>query len=101
MSNTPRIAMTPEQLPRQRIHEVVALPSEPAGFDPVVHYGSDALGNFPKRRPNRIHYLGSTEWAWGPMNCRIRPTISTVTETTGCSSQGQRLSLSNPAQVKG
>jgi hypothetical protein len=71
MSDTPRIAMTPEQLPRQRIHEVVALPPEPADFDPVVCYGSDALGIFPKRRPSRMHYLGSTEWAWGPMNGRI------------------------------
>jgi hypothetical protein len=44
MSDTPRIAMTPEQLLRQRIHEIVVLPSEPAGFDPVVCYGSDALG---------------------------------------------------------
>jgi hypothetical protein len=71
MSDTPRIAMTPEQLPRQRIHEVVALPPEPADFDPVVCYGSDALSIFPKRRPSRMHYLGSTEWAWGPMNGRI------------------------------
>ena len=53
MSDTPRIAMTPEQLPRQRIHEVVALPPEPADFDPVVCYGSDALGIFPKQRPSR------------------------------------------------
>ena len=71
MSDKPTIAMTLNQLPLQRIHEVAALPPEPADFQPVVCYGSDALGIFPKRRPSRMHYLGSTEWAWGPMNSRI------------------------------
>jgi hypothetical protein len=54
MSDTPRIAMTPEQLPRQWIHEVVALTPEPESFDPVLCYGSDALGIFPKRRPSTV-----------------------------------------------
>ena len=71
MSDTPRIAMTPEQLPQQRIHVVVALPPEPADFDPVICFGSDALGIFPKRRPRTMLYLGSAEWAWSPMNGRI------------------------------
>jgi hypothetical protein len=71
MSDIPRVAMTPEQLPQQRIHEVVALPPEPANFDPVVCFGSDKMGIFPKRRPTKMLYLGSAEWAWSPMNGRI------------------------------
>ena len=33
MSREPNIPMSPEQLPQQRIHEVVTLPERPAEFD--------------------------------------------------------------------
>jgi hypothetical protein len=71
MSETPRIAMTPAELPAQRIYEVVDLPEIPTGFAPVLTLGGGADAPFPKRRPSSMRYLGSAEWAWGPINSRI------------------------------
>ena len=71
MTDTPRIAMSPGVLPAQRLYEVVDLPSLPEGIEPVVCFGSDPDGIFPKRRPGRMSYLGSFEWAWSPMHNRI------------------------------
>jgi len=71
MTDKPRIAMTPGELPDQRIHEVVNLPPEPEGFEPVGCYGWEPEEIMPKNRPRDMLYLGSLEWAWGPMHGRI------------------------------
>jgi hypothetical protein len=69
MSN--KIAMTPDQLPQQRIHAVVDLPPRPKSFE--SHCGKYLsiwgfpLGNFLKEK----HSLGTVEWAWGPMHSRV------------------------------
>jgi len=71
MSDKPRIAMTPWELPTQRIHEVVDLPPEPVGFDPVGCYGWEPQEIMPKNRPRNMLYLGSVEWSWAPFSGRI------------------------------
>jgi len=71
MTDKPRIAMSPQELPAHRLYEVVDLPSLPEGIEPVVCFGSDHEEFFPKRRPGRMTYLGSFEWAWSPMHDRI------------------------------
>jgi hypothetical protein len=40
MIQEPKIPMSPDQLPQQRIHEVVDLPKRPHPFDFCVGYGS-------------------------------------------------------------
>ena len=40
MTREPKIPMSPEALPQQRIHEIVSLPERPAEFDCEVGYVS-------------------------------------------------------------
>ena len=42
MTNDPHIPMSPDELPQQRIHEVVELPVRPEPFDCLVGYGCKA-----------------------------------------------------------
>lgn len=71
MTDKPRVAMSPTELPPQRLYEVIELQPLPQGLEPVVCFGSAPHGIFPKRRPSRLAYLGSCEWAWSPMHSRI------------------------------
>jgi hypothetical protein len=72
MTNDPDIPMSPDELPQQRIHEVVELPVRPAPFDCLVGYGckvpQKALSD---DEPTSPIYLGQTEWAWDPMHCQL------------------------------
>ena len=71
MTDHPRIPLTPDQLPRQRLVEVVDLPAAPAGFDPTVCLFWMPWDILPRRRPRRMSYLGMVEWAWNPMSSRL------------------------------
>jgi len=71
MTNNPLIPMSPNQLPQQRIHEVVVLPSRPEPFDCVVGYGQFPKGSLPHDIPSDPDYLCQVEWAWSPANNRI------------------------------
>lgn len=64
--------LSPEELPQQRITEVVDLPARPEGFEPVVDYDLAVEGIAPKRLPPEMSFLGGAEWAWSPMHNRIQ-----------------------------
>ncbi|MDF1621645.1 hypothetical protein [Pseudothioclava nitratireducens] len=71
MIDKPKIPMSPSELPRQRLVEVIDLPPRPEGFTPVVDYCLTDEGVGPKRRPREMLFLGGAEWAWSPMHNRI------------------------------
>ena len=66
------VPMSPEQLPQQRIVEVVTLPPAPAGFEPVTDWR--ALEELPidHDTPVRETFLSALEWAWSPMHNRLQ-----------------------------
>ena len=63
MIREPKIPMSPEDLPQQRIHEVVTLPKRPAEFDCKVGYELSPHGELPKNAPTKSTYLCQVEWA--------------------------------------
>ena len=71
MTREPKIPMSPEALPQQRIHEVVGLPERPEEFDCEVGYGVSPNSEMPKNVPTSWTYLCQVEWAWSPMNNRL------------------------------
>ena len=66
------VPMSPDQLPQQRIVEVVTLPPAPAGFEPVTDWR--ALEELPidHDTPVRETFLSALEWAWSPMHNRLQ-----------------------------
>ena len=66
------VPMSPEQLPQQRIVEVVTLPPAPANFEPVTDWR--ALEELPidHDTPVRETFLVALEWAWSPMHNRLQ-----------------------------
>ena len=71
MTREPKIPMSPEELPQQRIHEVVALPKRPEEFDFKVGYELVPYGKLPKNAPIKSTYLCQVEWAWSPAHNRL------------------------------
>ena len=71
MTREPKIPMSPEELPQQRIHEVVGLPDRPAEFDCEVGYSVFSDGAIPKNAPTNSTYLCQVEWAWSPAHNRL------------------------------
>ena len=71
MTREPKIPMSPEELPQQRIHEVVALPKRPEEFDFKVGYELVPYGELPKNAPTNSTYLCQVEWAWSPAHSRL------------------------------
>ena len=71
MTREPHISMSPDELPQQRIHEVVTLPPKPEPFDCSVGYGQFPKGSLPSSVPRNMTYLAQVEWAWSPMNNRL------------------------------
>jgi len=67
----PKIPIRPEDLPQQRIHEVVTLPERPAVFDCEVGYDVPPSGSFLKNASTNSTYLCQVEWAWSPAHNRI------------------------------
>jgi len=66
----PTIPMSPDQLPQQRVYEVVGLPERPVPFDAIADYGLPE-GTACKGRPRGARFLCQVEWAWSPMHNRI------------------------------
>jgi hypothetical protein len=71
VTRTPPLPMSPDQLPVQRLVEVVDLPSVPDSFAPTVCLFWMPDDILPKRRPRKMTFLGTIEWAWGPMSSRV------------------------------
>jgi hypothetical protein len=71
MISNPKIPMSPDDLPQQRIHEVVDLPDRPEQFDCLVGYGAVPDDVVPKNGPSSPTYLGQVEWAWSPAHNRL------------------------------
>jgi hypothetical protein len=71
MTREPKMPMRPEDLPQQRIHEVVELPERPAEFNFDVGYGCSPEGGLPKAGIRSATFLCQVEWAWSPMNNRV------------------------------
>jgi hypothetical protein len=71
MSQSPPLPLTTEQLPVQRLVEVVDLPSVPSAFSPTVCLFWRPDDILPKRRPRHMTYLGTVEWSWAPWSSRI------------------------------
>jgi hypothetical protein len=71
MTHEPKIPMRPEDLPQQRIHEVVGLPGRPAEFNFAVGYGCVSKDSLPEAGISSATFLCQVEWAWSPMNNRI------------------------------
>jgi hypothetical protein len=71
MPREPKIPMTPEALPQQRIHEVVGLAERPAEFDCEVGYGCAPKDGLPTSGLDNATYLCQVEWAWSPMHNRL------------------------------
>lgn len=71
MTSPPRIPMSPGELPRQRVHEVVALPARPDPFDSHIVQGNDPDAIKLPRIPRSPQLIVHCEWAWSPMHNRI------------------------------
>ena len=71
MTREPKIPMSPEQLPQQRIHEVIDLPERPAKFEFNVDYGCSPQDVQSISGSKNACYLCQTEWAWSPMHNRL------------------------------
>ena len=71
MTNKPRIPMSPDELPQQRIHEVITLPPRPEPFDCHIGYSQFPKGSLPSSTPSNMTYLAQVEWAWSPMHNRL------------------------------
>lgn len=67
----PRIPMSPDQLPKQRIVAVANLGARPDPFHSVVGWDEKPAGVKLPHGPQKAEYLGEVEWAWSPMNNRI------------------------------
>ena len=68
MTRDPHIPMSPDELPQQRIHEVIVLPSKPEPLNGTVGYGQFPKRSLPLAVPRNMTYLAQVEWAWSPMN---------------------------------
>lgn len=71
MNGSPPLPMTPDQLPEQRLVEVVDLPKVPDSFEPIPCLFSMPDYILPKRRPREMTFPGTVEWAWAPRSSRI------------------------------
>ena len=66
MFKEPTVAMSPAQLPQQRLHAVTDLPERPAGFRVYCQWHDPTSEkDTPKGSPRKVKFLGSVEWAWG------------------------------------
>ena len=71
MTNNPKIPMSPEALPQQRIHEVAELPERPEPCECIVGYRTYPKGSLPKQPGRNSIYLCQVEWVWTPMHNRF------------------------------
>ena len=65
------IPMSPEELPKQRLYEVVDLPPTPGGLETKLDWVEPFPDDRPKTTPRKVQFLCAVEWAWSPMHNRI------------------------------
>ena len=65
----PSIPMSPNELPQQRIVEVVDLPPCPERIE--VYMGMVCQRKMPRLPSRQSKHLCQVEWAWSPMHSRI------------------------------
>ncbi len=70
-NHTSFLPMSSEDLPQQRVNEVVGLPSRPDGLDISVELINSLGKQYPKGSPRKLEFVCSVEWAWSPINNRI------------------------------
>lgn len=64
----PKIPMSPEQLPKQRIVAIADLPDRPEPFESVVGCDEKPPGGRSCDCPSNPTHLGQVEWSWSSMN---------------------------------
>ena len=65
----PRVAMSAQSLPLQRLYLIKSLPALPRGW--LVEQVRPSTPGMPARLPAGSRYLGQVEWSWSPMHMRI------------------------------
>lgn len=68
MASAPKIPMSPEALPPQRLYLVPNFPETPPGWQPAL---GDHVPGLPPRMPRSARYLAQVEWSWSPLHGRI------------------------------
>jgi hypothetical protein len=71
MTIKPKIPMSAQELPQQRIHEVVDVEPLSGRFDCIVGYGAVPEDVTSDEEPMSPTYLGQVEWAWTPTHNRL------------------------------
>ncbi|WP_458525599.1 hypothetical protein [Onishia taeanensis] len=72
MDHRPRIPMTPDEIPTQRVSLVVDFPPRPPGFAGQCDFLNAMPDDLrPKGSPRNTRYLGAVEWAWSPYHTRL------------------------------
>ena len=67
----PRVSMSPEAMPLQRLVAVAVLSDRPKPFDSAVGWGEKPDGVLLPNGPSKADYLGQVEWSWSPMHNRV------------------------------
>jgi hypothetical protein len=94
-----RIAMSPEELPRQRLFRVLDLPEPPEGFELLDH---NALKQLTPKEPGKdAELVVQAEWAWSPMHSRISNWEIDLDDSgqywvLWCSSRSDEVELADP-----
>ena len=65
------VPMTKDQLPQQRLYEVVDLPERPENLNIQVDWMNPLQKKRPKGSPRKLIYLCGVEWAWSPAHSRM------------------------------
>ena len=65
------VPMLPEQIPQQRLNEVVSLPAKPNDLKVYVDNDVPLKKNRPVAWPRKLIYLCGVEWAWSPAHNRM------------------------------
>ena len=69
--HTSFIPMSPEDLPKQRLNEVVGLPTRPSDLKIQIDRHKPLSKHRPKGSPRKLVFICSVEWAWSPAHNRI------------------------------
>ena len=65
------VPMLPEQIPQQKLNEVVSLPAKPNDLRVYVDNDVPLQNNRPVAWPRKLIYLCGVEWAWSPAHNRM------------------------------
>ena len=77
MTHEPKIPMRPEDLPQQRIHEVVGLPERPAEFNFAAGYGCISKDSLPEAGISSATFFA--KWNGHGRRCIAGSTLTTFT----------------------